>query len=95
MFLVHFALVQQHISIYFDLNCQDGDLVCRDLQLVWLAVEAKAIDWFKRKLFLRLVLLNLGSNECELNIRIEVSREVLEWELELLDTLCLLYCEGN
>ena len=50
-FLVHLVLVQQKVSVYFHLNRQDRKLVSGNFQLVWLAVEAQAIDWLQILLF--------------------------------------------
>ena len=37
----------------------------------------------------------LGSNKSKLNVRVQVRAQVLEWELEFLDSLGLLDCERN
>ena len=65
-----------------------------DLQLVRLAIEREAVDWLQRELRLVLLLL-LGPNEGELNVRVQVVAHVLEWQLELLDALGLLDSQGH
>ena len=68
-------------------------MVCGNFQLVGLAVEAEAVDWLQL-LFLRILSIR-GPDESKLNIRVQVSAQVLEWKLEFLDALGLLDCERN
>ena len=60
--------------------------------MVGLAVEAEAVDWLQL-LFLRILSIR-GPDESKLNIRVQVSAQVLERKLELLDALSLLDSEG-
>ena len=94
-FLIHFSRVQKHISIDLNLDCQNGNLVRGNFQLVWLAVKTKAVDWLSFLFSERAIFLVSGSDESKLNVGIEITTQVLEWQLELLNSLTLLHSKGN
>lgn len=58
--------------------------------MVWLAVEAEAVYWLDLLFFLV-----RGANEGKLDVRVKIGRQVLEWQLELLDALSLFYSEAH
>jgi hypothetical protein len=65
-FLVHLILVHQQIGVDFHLNSQDRKLISSNFQLVWLAIEAQAVDWFQ--ILLSLIFLVSCSNEGKLDV---------------------------
>ena len=99
--LVNFFLVQEKISIDFDLYSKDGNLLCIDLQLVWLAVEWEAVNWFDQALwwfeFHKGIscICGLSSNKSKLDVRVKVGADIFEWQLELLDSSSLLDGKGD
>lgn len=91
-FLIDLVRVHKHISVHLHLDSQNRNLVSSYFQLVWLAVKTEAVDWLT---FLRIFCLLSSSNESELNVRIKVTAQVLEWQLELLDSLNLFDCQRD
>jgi len=68
-------------------------LISGNFQLIWLAIEAQAVDWLE--VLLLSIFLVSCSDEGKLNVRVQVGAQVLERELELLDALSLLHGERN
>lgn len=68
-------------------------MICGNFQLVWLAIKAQAVDWLKF-LLLRIFLVSC-SDECKLDVRVQVSAQVLERKLELLNTLSFLHSKRH
>ena len=86
--MIHLVLIQQKVSVHFHLHRQNRKLVCGNFQLIWLAVEAKTVDGLQLLLF-RIFLVG-GPDKSKLDVGIQVSAEILEWKLELLNALSLL-----
>lgn len=91
--MVDLLVIKENISVHFDLNVEDLELIGCDLQLIGLAVELKTLNWVhETTLVLRKL---LGLDEGKLNVRVKIGAQIFEWQLEFLNALSLFNSERN
>ena len=90
--MIYNIFIKEHISVDFDLDVHYRYLISRNLYLVWLTEEAESFNWIFQVAFSVLL---LSFDESELNISIEITTLVLEWDLKLLDSICFLDSERD